>query len=693
MPTSVFAAVYDNESLTLTYRNVVYNELESLENKLYIVEENMSVKDVEDALGIRPQHIVIDPSFSAYKPTTLANFFGWGNDLQSISGLQNINTTQVRDMSYMFVRCSNLNTLDIENLNTANVRNFEGMFDSSSSLSSLDLSHFDTSEATSMFRMFAHCNALQSINFGTHFNTSKVENMGAMFMNCSNLASLNLSGFNTESVSDRMDYMFQDCYKLKTLDLSSFDTKNVRTMGSMFRNCQSLESITFGRKFTAENTEDLVCMFMDCSQLKTIDLSSFKLKRAEYIHAMFSNCAKLETINFGTGFNTERVEMLQSMFENCKSLKELDLSGFDTRKVFRMDRMFYMSDNAQTMQSAQKANTTNLDDMFKEPTGLEEIDLSGSDTSNTTSASANGKLERIYVSDKFVTTNVHVSSEMFYGCQKLPNFDATTTDVAHANYKADGYFVKLVGEADDEKMAAVGEPLTLTTPFVADDNKNYNFYEPFMVNRATYNRTLSAGTTWATLCLPFEFAIDGQSFRAFKLLSATDDVVELEEVEGNVEAGMPLIIKMNDGATQISVSASEKLMAESPLTNNSANNLQLIGLYGQKQFDKAADNNCYILKGNKLMNPAKLLENTSAKKVGLKAFRTYMVDASPTSAQAKAFSIAENGGALTAIDQLTEADSSLPTLYYNAQGQRLAAPQKGINLIKCGNTTLKVIIK
>ena len=119
---------------------------------------------------------------------------------------------------------------------------------------------------------------------------------------------------------------------------------------------------------------------------------------------------------------------------------------------------------------------------------------------------------------------------------------------------------------------------------------------------------------------------------------------------------------------------------------------QLQGLYTKKVFDKDADNNCYIVKGDKLMNPTKLLENTSTTQVGSKPFRAYMVDNSTApAAGAKMFSIGFDDST-TAIDSLnTIADDN--AIYYDLQGNRLNAPQKGINIVKRGNKTMKVIIK
>ena len=206
---------------------------------------------------------------------------------------------------------------------------------------------------------------------------------------------------------------------------------------------------------------------------------------------------------------------------------------------------------------------------------------------------------------------------------------------------------------------------------------------------------MKTGTTWATLCLPFEVSLENQNFRAFTLLSADEvkNTIELEEITTIIAAGTPVIIKMTNGATALNFSEANMPIAKEVQTSKTADgNYQLQGLYTQKLFDKAADNNCYIVKGNKLMNPAKLLQNTNNETVGSKPFRAYMVDNTSSAAGAKMFSIGFDNDGTTAIDNLnTIVDDN--AVYYDLQGHRLNAPQKGINIVKRGNKTMKVIIK
>ncbi len=550
-----------------------------------------------------------------------------------------------------FSGCNNLTEIKgIEYLNTENVTNMGFMFNSCKVLTSLNLSNFNTEKVTDMQGMFGECSDLTSLNI-TSFNTEKVTNMRQMFYNCSDLTSLNLSNFNTEKVM-YMSNMFYNCNKLTSLDLTSFNTAEVTKMDNMFKSCTDLTSLDLSNFNTAKVT-DMNYMFYNCNALTSLDITSFNTAEVTDMSNMFRLCNKLTSLDL-SNFNTEKVENMGWMFKSCYALTSLDLCSFNTAEVTNMTQMFYNS----------YALTT------------------------------------IYASDNFVTgqvtTSINKSINMFSGCNELIGAikyaGNNTNDKDYANYLT-GYFTKLVGKNGNDKIGATGETLTAES-LALDDNKDFVAYEPFAVKAASYIRPMKAGTTWGTLCLPFEVSLDGQSFRAFKLLSANDatNTIVLEEITTSIAAGTPVIIKMNEGATELNFSETNKDIAKDAQTTATAdNNYQLQGLYAKKVFVKGADDNCYIVKGNKLMNPSKLLENAKVNEVNCKAFRAYMVDNSSTPAGAKMFSIGFDETA-TAIDNLnTNADDKAE--YYDLQGHRLNGPQKGINIVKRGNKTMKVIIK
>ena len=534
---------------------------------------------------------------------------------------------------------------------------------------------FAEARPTTCAYWFGSCKKLKNIEGIEFLNTEKVKDMRGMFYECICLENLDLSKFDTKKVTN-MRNMFYNCQKLKTLDLSSFETDMVTNMESMFYNCILLNTLKLTNKFNTQKVEDMCSMFNSCKELKTINLSGFDTQNVEDMSYMFNFCKSLESLDL-SNFNTLKVTLMDNMFNQCLQLTSLDLSNFDTQKVTKMNNMFYYCTGLKTVDIS-NFNTQavkNMDSMFRYCTNLATI----------------------YVGENFVTTNARYSDNMFDNCQllkgALPEYKANKTDCRFANYKT-GYFSKLVGKNGEEKIGAAGEPLAAYN-LALDDDKDFVAYEPFAAKEASYSRSMKTGTTWATLCLPFEVSLDGRNFRAFKLLSADEakNTIELEEITTIIPAGTPVIIKMKDGETKLKFSVTNKTIAKDVLTSETADgNYQLQGLYTQKVFDKAADNNCYIVKGNKLMNPAKLLQNTNNETVGSKPFRAYMVDNTSSAAGAKMFSIGFDNDGTTAIDNLN-AIANDNAVYYDLQGHRLNAPQKGINIVKRGNKTMKVIIK
>ena len=488
---------------------------------------------------------------------------------------------------------------------------------------------------------------IKNIVFDESFKTYAPTSLKDFFKNCTALETIsNIENLNTANVTN-MTSMFDNCQNLSSLNLSKFNTENVTNMSYMFDNCQNLSSLDLS-KFNTAKVTNMSAMFTHCQNLSSLDLSKFNTANVTDMSWMFSDC-QLSSLDL-SNFNTANVTDMSWMFSDCQ-LSSLNLTNFNTEKVTNMDYMF---------------------------NGCSD-------------------LTTIYASDKFIIAEFNNGYKMFYGCKllkgALPKYDENLTSSDYANY-VNGYFTKLVGKNGEEKIGAVGDILTADN-LTLDDNKDFVVYEPFTAKAASYSREMKTGTTWATLCLPFEVSLENKDFRAFKLLSANEgtNTVELEEITTSIAAGTPVIIKMNEGATELNFSVDNKEIAKEVNTSETENgSYQLQGIYTKKVFDKDADNNCYIVKGDKLMNPAKLLENTNNKTVGSKPFRAYMVDNSTaTAAGAKMFSIAIGGGT-TAIDSLnTIADDN--ATYYDLQGNRLNAPQKGINIVKRGSKTMKVIIK
>ena len=676
--------------------------------------------------------------------TDMNSMFLGCSSLSSLD-LTNFDTGNVTDMSSMFQNCYDLTSLDVSNFNTSKVTNMCCMFVGCHKLTSLNVSKFNTTEVTDMSDMFENCYALTSLDL-TNFDTGKVKDMLFMFYGCSALTTIYASNkFVTDKVTDNGSKMFYGCKNLKGYDDSKIDYNyaNCSPTGYFTSECEyavfdnatgtltfrykgakpegayglnegrnlpdwnnlgtTVKKVVFDASFASarptncygwfkdftnlttiegfeylntENVTNMTGVFNGCSALTSLDLTNFNTAKVTDMKLLFANCSALESLDLSM-FNTENVTSMPSMFNGATKLKTLNVSNFNTEKVNNMGHMF-----------ANCPNLTSLDLSSFNTKGVEYVDNIFKNCSNLTT---------IYASENFAFgSGLKNGADMFLGCDKLKGFieynkNTDKNNSEFANYKT-GYFTKLVGKNGEEKIGAAGESLAAYN-LALDDNKDFVAYEPFAAKAASYSRTIN--TTWATLCLPFEVSLDNQNFRAFKLLSADDatETVELEELK-TIEAGTPVIIKMTNGATELKFTEADKNIAKAIQTSKTADgNYQLQGLYTQKEFSKDADNNCYIVKGNKLMNPAKLLENKNVEKVASKPFRAYMVDnSSAPAAGAKMFSIGFDDDSTTAIDSLNTIANDKAE-YYDLQGKLLNEPQKGINIVKRNGKTMKVIIK
>ncbi|MEH2812299.1 BspA family leucine-rich repeat surface protein [Segatella copri] len=683
-------------------------------------------------------------NFNTANVTDMSFMFKGCSALKSLD-LTNFNTAKVTNMSFMFHGCSALTSLDLTNFNTANVTDMSFMFNGCSALTSLDLTNFNTAKVTYMDYMFNGCSALTSLDL-TNFNTAKVTHMNNMFEGCSALTTIYASDkFDTDNVSYGSD-MFTGCKSLKdysdsktdhnyanygttgyftpVFDYAEFDnatgtltfrrglskpegaydlnmesnnpgweaqkrnikkvvfdasfanarptsccwwfgncfylteiegienlnTQNVTDMRDMFTCCYALTSLDVSI-FNTQNVKNMNGMFCDCSNLTSLDLTNFNTAKVTNMGNMFLGCSNLTSLDL-TNFNTAKVTDMHYMFKGCSALTSLDLTNFNTAEVRDMNRMFYMLDKSSTA------------------------------------------LTTIYVSDNFVTTNVQNGEKMFKNCTKLKGFQKYSlldTDHRYANYKT-GYFTKLVGKNGEEKIGATGETLA-TENLVLDDGKDFVAYEPFAAKDASYSRNIPEGSTWGTLCLPF--AIDQSQVKEckfYRLTGIDKDCITLESYEDGAEipAGTPVLFKMNENDQTLSISIQNAELVKEPLagTNTDVNLVGSFTKIGGKD-NQGLDKNDYIIGKDKFWRVSSL---DDGKGVGIKPMRAYIHPAYEYLARAAMLSIGKGDGT-TAIDNLNAISNDANAEYYDANGRRTNGLQKGLNIVKRGSKTYKIMVK
>ena len=699
--------------------------------------------------------VVFHESFKDVRPTSCYRWFDAFTQLTTIEGIENLNTEEVTNMSGMFSGCSGLTSLDLSLFNTDKVTNMSCMFNYCLGLTSLDLSLFNTAKVTDMSGMFSICKSLSSLDLSS-FNTAKVTDMSNMFDTCESLTTIyasddfkigddtnglymfynctNLKGYASYSENNigkdmanyntgyftksnltpyvkwngdtkvltfkvanyttgtNGEYKLNEgnnkpgwlglnfnctkvvftpsfkqakptsCYKwfsgfgiLTTIQgIENLNTEEVTNMSYMFDCCQGLTSLDLS-SFNTANVKNMSYMFQLCPKLSSLDLSSFNTTKVSDMYAMFFGCSGLTSLDLSS-FNTEEVTNMGYMFGSCSGLTSLDLSSFNTAKVTNMTNMFNYSENLTT----------------------------------------------IYVSDDFTTGKV-CSSGMFEGCKQLvgaTSYDSNNTGIDMANYNT-GYF-KTYFTLGENKVELCGNPLTTKSLNLTGDYDFTPKYE-FKANEATYSRDLlTSESTWFSLCLPFAYTPNNFNFTAYQLKGATANAVEIEEITETIAAGTPVLFKFKDGEDKkINISATEAKIEIAPVegatvTGDDGSSLQLCGTYQTKSFS-SEDGNAFILLNDKLMNPAKMmLENQNVTTVGVKPFRAYMtLTASAQQVSARAFSIGrgdEGDEGTSAIDLLNSVATD-DAEYYDINGRRIDAPAKGVNIVRRGNKTIKLIIK
>ena len=476
---------YDDQRATRTGTTWGIEEKKKEGNHTYPVWAGTS--DEPDRITTR---VVFDASFRDFRPTTTARWFYKYLALKQIEGLEFLNTSEVKDMTAMFYRCSDLTSLDVSHFNTQNVTNMTAMFNNCSDLTSLDVKNFNTQNVTDMGSMFSGCSGLTSLDV-KNFNAQKVTKMSWMFKGCSGLTSLDLSHFNTRKVSD-MSEMFSGCSGLPSLDLSHFNTQKVTDMHYMFYRCSALTTINSNTAWQCPRSEG---MFAGCTQLKgavpyngnKIDVRMANPETGYFtrsndggVEAYVAQSADKTTLTFyydalrstrtGTTWGIEetkkegddtfpawagtrdvgdsttarvvfdasfrdfRPTTTAAWFYHCKALTKIEgLEYLNTAEVKDMSSMFWGC-SALTSLDLKNFNTQNVTDMsvmFNGCSGLTSLDLSHFNTQNVTDMSVMfsgcSGLTSLDVSH-FNTQNVTSMRRMFSDCSGL-----TSLDVSHFN--------------------------------------------------------------------------------------------------------------------------------------------------------------------------------------------------------------------------------------------------------------------
>ena len=248
--------------------------------------------------------------------------------------------------------------------------------------------------------------------------------------------------------------------------------------------------------------------------------------------------------------------------------------------------------------------------------------------------------------------------------------------------------IEVTKDANNKFVAT--EDLTLT------DGEDFKDYEPFISKTISYSRNIPEGSTWGTLCLPFAIVQSQEKECKFYSLTGIDnDCITLESYEeGIIPAGTPVLFKMNEGKTSLSLSASNAEIATAPTVAGTNTDVNLVGSFtkiGGKDNQGLADTD-YIIGKDKFWLVSELKKDGKGKGVGIKPMRAYIHPATASQARAAMLSIGKGDGT-TAIDNLNAISNDANAEYYDANGRRTNGLQKGLNIVKRGSKTYKIMVK
>ena len=319
--------------------------------------------------------VVFDPSFADARPTTTYDWFYGMGKLQSITGMEYLNTSEVTNMSWMFTNCKVLTSLDVSNFNTSKVTSMKYMFGSCFNLAILDLSSFNTSKVTEMTWMFSNCYELTTIYAGNGWSTAATTDSDSdgMFTQCNSLVGGQGTTYNASNPKDKT-YAHIDGgpsnpgYFTPAPEAYACYTPSNTTLTFYYDNQRASRSGTTYDLNTGGNDAGWDTDGTKSYVTKVVFDPSFAVARPTTTFDWFYMMNNLESITGMNYLNTSEVTNMGHMFNSCYRLTSLDLSGFNTSRVTAMNCMFYDSRNLQTIYVGtgwSTAAVTNSDNMFK----------------------------------------------------------------------------------------------------------------------------------------------------------------------------------------------------------------------------------------------------------------------------------------------------------------------------------------
>lgn len=216
--------------------------------------------------------------------------------------------------------------------------------------------------------------------------------------------------------------------------------------------------------------------------------------------------------------------------------------------------------------------------------------------------------------------------------------------------------------------------------YVSDDAYAY-------LDGASYVRTMT--NTWGSLVLPYDMLLPSDApYSVFTIEKMTNDEVVLKRCTFILNPGVAYIVRRDGEEKTLTFSPDRSVEIRMKMQPTEVGNLKFSGTYQAKEVTDG-----YILAQDRFWNVAKLkaaAPETQAVMVG--PFRSWLEGTTANTSPSLSMRI---GDSTTGIDNVAPLEilNANDAEYYDLNGKRLDAPMKGVNIVKRGNKTMKVIIK
>ena len=340
--------------------------------------------------------VVFDASFAEYAPVGMARWFHGFNGLVEIKGLENLDTSRVVNMDFLFSRCSALKTVDLHRLNLAQVTSAIAMFSGCLQLRTVSVGPDQAFAPSASTNMFTNCFRLVGENGTACDGISRTDATYARrdlpgepgyfslfreayavwdaqtttlkfrfdgdfsegnpvfrrwddivfaeteWINWSNWRQAELCTACTRVVFEpsMRDFKPTSCRCLfsqlsavtEVSGLKWLDTHAVTDMSRMFETCNALTDVPF-EGFDTSSVTNMSSMFAYCNHVEKLDVGSFDASHVADMSYMFNGCTRLAEIDATYLFTVDAVTKSTDMFSSCRELKGGRGTAYDSTKV------------------------------------------------------------------------------------------------------------------------------------------------------------------------------------------------------------------------------------------------------------------------------------------------------------------------------------------------------------------------